>query len=147
MEDKKPEAIRLQDVKTQVFRDGLFTNFLSNEAWDLGMYFMEPDLNTIVFSMEQEDDGTAEEWYGPIHEFYLIIAGEFTVWYGHDAEKLRKKECPKIVLRPGDVMSYVPGYKYIVQNTGKIPGTFFWGMGASPEGVVKKEIELIGTIE
>jgi len=147
MDEKKPEATRLKDVKTQVFRDGLFTNFLSNEVWDLGMYFMEPGLTTIVFSMENEDDGTAEEWYGPIYEFYLIITGEFTVWYGHDAEKLRKKEGPNIVLLPGDVMSYVPGLKYIVQNTGNIPGTFFWGMSASPEGVVKKEIEVIKTIE
>jgi hypothetical protein len=58
----RPSVARLSDVSTVVFKDGLDTKFVSNSAWDLGMYFMEPGMTTIVFSTEEKDDGTAEEW-------------------------------------------------------------------------------------
>ena len=147
MEEVKPNATRVEDVKTEVYKDGKLTKYVSNEAWDLGLYFMEPGMTTIVFSTESEDDGTADEWYGKAFEFYYIVQGEFTVWYGKDADVLRKREGMKMVLREGDVVSYLPEWKYMVQNTGKIPGTFFWGKTAPPKGADVREIETLCLIE
>ena len=147
MEEAEPSVTRVGDVKTEVYRDGTLTKYVSNEAWDLGLYFMGPGMTTIVFSTESDDDGTAEEWYGRAFEFYYIVQGEFTVWYGKDAEALRNREGKKIVLREGDVVSYLPEWKYMVQNTGKIPGVFFWGKTAPPEGAGVREIELLRLIE
>jgi len=147
MGEEAPKATRLKDVKTEVYRDGMLTKFVSNEAWDLGLYFMEPGMTTIVFSTESKDDGTTEEWYGRAWEFYYIVKGEFTVWYGKDADEVRSRKVPKIVLREGDVVSYPPEWKYMVQNTGKIPGSFFWGKTPPPEGSEEREIELLKLIE
>ncbi len=147
MDKSEPKAIRLSDIKTYVYKDGLLTTFVSTDVWNLGLYFMEPGMDTIVFSLEEDDDETADEWYGPIHEFYLILVGEFTVWYGKDAEQLRKKVGPRFVLKAGDVVSYPPGWKYIVQNTGKVPGTFFWGMSAAPKGTERREISHLKIID
>jgi len=147
MEDPEPNVTRVENVKTEVYRDGMLTKYVSNEAWDLGLYFMEPGLTTIVFSTESEDDGTADEWYGRAFEFYHIVQGEFTVWYGKDAESLRKREARKIVLHEGDVVSYLPEWKYMVQNTGKIPGTFFWGKTQPPKDAKMREIEMLRLIE
>ncbi len=146
MDDETPSVTRVSDVRTEVYDDGLQTNFVKTKAWDLGMYFMEPGLTTIVFSLEETDDGTADEWYGPSYEFYRILEGEFTVWYGKDADELRKKAGPSITLGEGDVVSYPPGWKYIVQNTGKIPGSFFWGKTAPKPGVRMRELEPTKTI-
>ena len=38
--------------------------------------------------LEEEDDGTAPHHYGPCDEFYYILYGEFTVWWGKDAANL-----------------------------------------------------------
>jgi mannose-6-phosphate isomerase-like protein (cupin superfamily) len=130
----RPSVTRLSDVSTEVFKDGLETRFVSNEAWDLGMYFMEPGMTTIIFSTEETDDGTADEWYGSAFEFYYIVVGQFKVWFEKDAGKLVKKEAPSLVLKEGEVASYPPGWKYMVQNTGKVPGAFFWGKTAPPPG-------------
>lgn len=145
--DLKPMAFRSPETLTQLFEDGYFSRIVSTDAWDLGLYFMEPGMATIVFSLEEEDDGTSGEWYGSIYEFYHILLGEFTVWYGKDAEKLKRGEAPKLVLRSGDVVSYTPGLKYMVRNTGKVPGTFFWGMSASPERVERRELPVLRTID
>lgn len=147
MEESKPNVTRVEEVKTEVYKDGMLTKYVSNDAWDLGLYFMEPRLTTIVFSTESDDDGTADEWYGKAFEFYYIVQGEFTVWYGKDADKLRKRESEKLVLREGDVASYVPEWKYMVQNTGSIPGVFFWGKTAPPKGTGVREIEMVRLID
>jgi mannose-6-phosphate isomerase-like protein (cupin superfamily) len=135
----RPSVARLSDVSTVVFKDGLDTKFVSNSAWDLGMYFMEPGMTTIVFSTEEKDDGTAEEWYGSAFEFYYIVTGQFTVWFAKDANDLRKKKASSLVLNEGDVASYPPGWKYMVKNTGNIPGAFFWGKTAPHKGVKVRE--------
>ena len=131
----RPSVKRLSDVSTEVFKDGLETRFVSNSAWDLGMYFMEPGMTTIVFSTEEKDDGTAEEWYGSAFEFYYIVTGQFTVWFAKDANNLRKKKASSLVLNEGAVASYPPGWKYMVTNTGNSPGAFFWGKTAPRKGV------------
>lgn len=147
MQEEVPRAIRLSDVKTGFYKDGIDAIMASTDAWDLGMYFMEPGMETIIFSLEEKDDGDAEEWYGGSYEFYFILMGEFTVWYGKDADQLKKKNGPKLALGAGDLASYPPGWKYLVQNTGKIPGSFFWGKSAVPPGVRPRENEPLKTLE
>ena len=141
MEEEKPSVTRVSDVLTEVYKDGLQTTFVKNKGWDLGLYFMEPGMTTIVFSLEETDDGTADEWYGPSHEFYMITQGVFTVWYGKDANDLRRKNGPNMTLNEGDVVSYPPGWKYVVQNTGRIPGSFFWGKTAPKPDIRMREFE------
>ena len=55
---------------------------------DIGVCHMEPGDETCVFALEEEDDGTAPHQYGPCDEFYYILEGEFTVWWGKDTSKL-----------------------------------------------------------
>ena len=143
----EPSVTRIDGVKTEVYKDGIQTKYVSTEAWDLGLYFMEPGMTTIVFSTESEDDGTADEWYGRAYEFYYIVQGEFTVWYDKDADVLRKRDGKKIILREGDVVSYPPEWKYMVQNTGKIPGSFFWGKTPPPEGAKVRELDMLKLID
>lgn len=133
-EDMRPSVSRLSGARTEVFDDGSETRFVSNDVWDIGMYFMEPGMTTIVFSTEGADDGTADEWYGSAYEFYYIVVGQFTVWFGKGADELRRRKGSSLVLNEGDVASYPPGWKYMVQNTGKIPGTFLWGKTTPRKG-------------
>jgi len=53
-----------------------------------GLYFMEPGSQTSTFSLESEDDNTADEYYGPCFEFYYLLAGEVTMYWGKDVAKL-----------------------------------------------------------
>ena len=79
---------------------------------------MEPGDVTCVFALEEEDDGTALHQYGPCDEFYYILEGEFTVWWGKDASKLDNF----YKLEKGDCAYYPTGWKYKVANTGDYPG-------------------------
>lgn len=96
---------------------------------DIGVCFMEPGDETCVFGIEEEDDGTALHHYGPCDEFYYILHGEFTVWWGKDANNLEDY----YVLKEGDCAYYPTGWKYRVKNTGDKPGKFFYYMSA-PRG-------------
>lgn len=139
MAEEKPHKVQLEEAKTEFFKDGVSSLFVSNNTWDIGMYFMEPELDTIVFSTEKEDDGSAEEWYGWAYEFYFVLVGEFTIWYGKDPDALRRKDGPHNVVKTGELASFPPDYKYLVRNTGKIPGAFLWGKTAPLSGVKMRE--------
>jgi len=102
--------------------------------------FMPPGKQTTVFSMEKEDDGTADEYYGPCHEFYYILVGEFTMYWGKDTSKLRTGDANKLVLKAGELGHWTPGWKYSVKNTGDVPGTFFWGLSRPPKGTKTREV-------
>ena len=144
----KPKVVGIPDWKTMVYKDGTYTVILSVDGvGTVGLYFMEPRQETIVFSTESEDDGTADEWYGAIHEFYYILVGEFTVWWGKDASKVRSKKAEKMIIKEGQCVHYPIGWKYMVKNTGKVPGTFFWGMSAAPKGTKPREIEAIREVK
>jgi len=104
----------------------------------VGLYFMQPNSQTTVFSLEDEDDGTADEYYGPCHEFYYALVGDFTMYWGKEASELRKGKANKLHLKAGDMGYWSVGWKYSVKNTGKVPGTFFWGISRPP-----REIERI----
>ena len=106
----------------------------------VGLYFMQPNAQTTVFSLEDEDDGTADEYYGPCHEFYYILVGEFTMYWGKDASEIRKGKANKLHLKAGDMGYWSIGWKYSVKNTGKIPGTFFWGISRPPRGMERRTV-------
>jgi len=101
----------------------------------VGLYFMQPNAQTTVFSLEDEDDRTADEYYGPCHEFYYILVGEITMYWGKDALELRKGEANKLHLKAGDMGYWSRGWKYSAKNTGKVPVTWFWGISAPPRGM------------
>jgi len=109
----------------------------------VGLYFMQPGAQTTVFTLEDKDDGTAEEYYGPCHEFYYVLVGEFTMYWGKDALKLREGTANKLLLKAGDMGYWSLGWKYSVKNTGKVPGTFFWGISRPPEGIERRAVSEI----
>lgn len=100
---------------------------------DIGVCHMEPGDETCVFALEEDDDGTAAHQYGPCDEFYYILEGEFTVWWGKDASNLTR--CYE--LRVGDCAYYPTGWKYKVGNTGSTPGKFLYFM-SSPPGIERR---------
>jgi mannose-6-phosphate isomerase-like protein (cupin superfamily) len=96
----------------------------------IGVCHMEPGDETCVFAIEEEDDGTAPHHYGPCDEFYYILYGEFTVWWGEDAANLDEF----YELKEGDCAYYPTGWKYKVKNTGSSPGKFFYYMSSPHHG-------------
>ena len=100
----------------------------------VGLYFMPPGKQTTTFSMEALDDGMADEYYGICHEFYYILVGEFTMYWGEDVSKIQEGTANRLALKIGDLGYWTPGWKYSVKNTGKVPGTFFWGITSSLKG-------------
>ena len=73
---------------------------------------MQPGKQTITFSMEATDDGMADECYGECHEFYFVLIGEFTSYWGEDGSAIYKGSANKIKLKAGDL-----GYRLLVGNT------------------------------
>lgn len=108
--------------------------------WTTGMYFMPPGVKTTVFSMHDADDGTADEYYGPCYEFYYILVGEFTMYWGEDAAEVRESTSNKLHLKAGELGHWPMGWNYSVANTGNMPGTFFWGLTSPPKGTKTRPI-------
>jgi len=100
---------------------------------DIGVCHMAPGDQTCVFAIEEDDDGTAPHQYGPCDEFYYILEGEFTVWWGKDASNLSRF----FELEKGDCTYYPTGWKYKVENTGTTPGKFLYFM-SSPPGIERR---------
>ena len=138
----KPEVLRADAWRTRIDRLVPKCTITSikriEEVGTIGLYFMPPGELTTVFSMEYEDDGAADEYYGPCHEFYFIICGEFTMYWGNDASKIKAGKSEKLVLKAGEVGYWAPGWKYAVKNTGSVPGTFFWGISRPPKGTRRR---------
>ncbi len=116
-----------------------YTKIVDAEGFGgFGLYFMEPGSQTTTFSLESEDDRTADEYYGPCFEFYYLLIGEVTMYWGKDAEKVIRGEENELLLKAGDFGCWERGWKYSAKNTGDIPATFFWGLGEAPEGVKQR---------
>lgn len=128
----KPEALGLGAWFTHIDRLVPKATHTAIKSVDgvgaIGLYFMPPGEMTNVFSMEYEDDGTAEEYFGPCHEFYFILCGECTMYWGKDASEIRAEKSENLVLKAGEVGYWPPGWKYAPKNTGSIPVTWFWGI-------------------
>ena len=104
----------------------------------IGLGFGPPGAMTNVFSMEYEDDGTAEQYFGPCHEFYYMICGECAMYWGKDASEIRSEKSDKVVLKAGEVGYWPPGWKYAPKNTGNVPLTWFWIISKPPKGTVTR---------
>ena len=128
----EPRAITMADWKSvpDDLSPGCDITSMANVegAGGIGLYFMAPGKQTNSFSMQASDDGTADEYYGMCHEFYYVLVGEFTMYWGEDITKIQKGTANKVLLKAGDLGYWTPGWKYSVKNTGKVPGTFFWGI-------------------
>ena len=116
-----------------------FAGLVQGEKQHLGLYFMNPGARTNVFSLEDRDDGKAEEYYGAVDEFYYVLVGTFTMNWGTDADHVREGRSESLILRPGDLGYWSRGWKYSVKNTGDAPGTFFWGLTLPPDGSPRRE--------
>jgi mannose-6-phosphate isomerase-like protein (cupin superfamily) len=137
-----PRAVRIEDATTNVHFGGTISLFVHTNCWDSGLMFVEPGRDTAVFSMEEIDDGTADEWYGPAQELYYIVAGEFTISYDTDAERLRRKESPSYQVRAGEYAVHPVGWKFQVRCTSNTPGTFLWCKHIPPGPAVKERLQL-----
>jgi len=134
----KPKVLGMNAWKTMLddFVPGcILTSIESIEGvGEVGLYFIPAGTQTDVFSMEEKDDGTADEYFGPCHEFYYMLVGEATMYWGKDASKIRAGTANKLVLKAGNVGYWPPGWKYAVKNTGEVPATWFWGITHPPKG-------------
>lgn len=137
-----PRVIRPEawDVRPDEISPGCnIATLVAGEKQHLGVYFIPPGVQTNHFSLEDDDDGTADEWYGPSDEFYYVLAGELTMFWGPDAEEIRAGRSEKLVLQTGDLGYWARGWKYAVRNTGSGPATFLWGLTFPPEGTPRRE--------
>ena len=91
---------------------------------------MAPGEETCIFAIQEQDDGTVPHHYGPCDEFYYILEGEFTVWWGSDVDAVDEN----YVLKPGDCTHYNTGWKYKIKITGDGPGRFFYFL-TNPMGI------------
>jgi mannose-6-phosphate isomerase-like protein (cupin superfamily) len=139
----KPSILSIKNYKFSGPDDPVpgswYTEIMKAEGFGgFGLYFMEPGSQTTTFSLESEDDNTADEYYGPCFEFYYLLAGEVTMYWGKDAEKVIRGEENELLLEAGDFGCWERGWKYSAKNTGAIPASFFWGLAQPPEGVKQR---------
>ncbi|MEE9217658.1 MAG: hypothetical protein V3U98_01180 [Acidobacteriota bacterium] len=113
------------------------------EKQALGLYFIPPGAQTNTFSLEDEDDGKAVEYYGPCDEFYYVLVGELTMYWGKDAAEVEAGRSEKLLLKAGDLGYWARGWKYAVKNTGSVPATFFWGITYPPAGTPRRDLTAV----
>lgn len=141
--EAEPRVVTIKDFKfngVDRYVPGCrYTEIADTEGFgEFGLYFMPPGAQTTVFSLESEDDGTADEYYGPRVEFYYVLAGELTIYWGKGAESVRRGEGSPLLLGAGDFGLWETEWKYSARNSGEIPATFFWGLAEAPPGVEER---------
>jgi mannose-6-phosphate isomerase-like protein (cupin superfamily) len=143
----EPKIVRMADWKTVVYPHATLAYLNRVEGvGNTGLWIMKPGTETRVFSLEDEDDGTTGAWFRACHEFYYVLVGEFTVWWGTDATKIKSKKTDKFVVKEGEYLHLARGWKYMTTNTGKVPGTLFWGMTSPPKGTkIRRNFEHVET--
>lgn len=142
-EQRKPRALKVGDFKyngEDVYVPRCrYTEIVDAEGFGgFGLYFMQPGAQTTVFSLESEDDGTADEYYGPCYEFYYVLSGEVTMYWGKDAERLKKGDGEQLLIEAGDFGCWEKEWKYSARNSGEVPAMFFWGLAEAPPGVEER---------
>jgi len=142
-ETPEPHVLSIKDFKfngVDIYVPGArYTEIVNVEGYGrLGLYFMPPGAQTTVFSLESEDDGTADEYYGPRFEFYYLLSGEVTVYWGKDVETVRRGEAERLLLGAGDFGCWEKEWKFSARNTGDVPAMWFWGLAEAPPGVKER---------
>ena len=139
--ERKPEVVSEEKIKmvgpghdtSHYITVPIKTFYDVDGVGHIGVCFMEANQESCVFSLEEKDDGTTLHYYGHADEFYYILEGEFTLWWGKDAENLDNH----FILKKGDCTYFPTGYKYKVKNTGSKPGKYLYFM-TTPEGVQRR---------
>jgi mannose-6-phosphate isomerase-like protein (cupin superfamily) len=139
--NKKPIVVRESEIKMvgPGYDDSHYITTPIKPFYDIedvghiGVCHLEPNQESCVFALEEEDDGTALHYYGPSDEFYYILEGEFTLWWGKDASNLDNH----FILKKGDCTYFPTGFKYKVKNTSNVPGKYLYYM-TTPEGVERR---------
>lgn len=142
--NEKPKVISTADWKVlpDKLAPGPEIGTMANveDVWTLCMYFIPPGIQTTVFSMEDKDDGAADEYKGPCHEFYYTLVGELTMFWGENVTMVREGKANKLPLKPGNLCLCPKGWKYSVKNTGKVPSTLFRGLTSPPKGTKTRPV-------
>ena len=68
------------------------------------------------------------------------MEGEFTVYYGEDADKVKNSQSNKIIGKKGDTLIFESGWKYHLVCTGTKPGIFLYGITKPKENIKPKNI-------
>jgi len=139
----EPRVLTIRDFKSNgvdEFVPGCrHTDIVDVEGFGgFGLYFMPPGVQTTVFSLESQDDGTADEYYGPCYEFYYLLSGEITMYWGKDAAGLKRGEGERLLLKAGDFGCWEKEWKFSARNTCEVPAMFFWGLAERPPGVEER---------
>ena len=142
-EPVRPRALAVRDFKfngiDRYVPDCNYSEIVDAEGFGgFGLYFMPPGAQTTVFSLESEEDGTADEYYGPCFEFYYVLSGEITMYWGEDAEWVRRGEEERLQLAQGDFGCWEKEWKFSAKNTGEVPASFFWGLAEAQPGVIER---------
>jgi mannose-6-phosphate isomerase-like protein (cupin superfamily) len=142
-EPVRPRALAARDFKfngiDRYVPDCNYTEIVDAEGFGgFGLYFMPPGAQTTVVSLESEDDATADEDYGPCFEFYYVLSGEITMYWGKDAERVRRGEEGRLQLAQGDFGCWEKEWKFSAKNTGEVPASFFWGLAEAQPGVIER---------
>lgn len=142
-EPVRPRALAARDFKfngiDRYVPDCNYSEIVDAEGFGgFGLYFMPPGAQTTVFSLESEDDGTADEYYGPCFEFYYVLSGGITMFWGKDTERVRRGEEERLLLAQGDFGCWEKEWKFSAKNTGEVPASFFWGLAEAQPGVIER---------
>jgi len=73
----------------------------------------------------------------------LLLAPTANTLMGKGAVKLREGRANRLLLKAGDMGYWSLGWKYSVKNTGKVPGSFFWGISRPPKGIERRAVSEI----
>ena len=110
-----------------------YTEIVDAEGFGgFGLYFMEPGSQTTTFSLESKDDKTADEYYGPCFEFYYLLVGEITMYWGKDADKVIRGEENELLLKAGEFGCWVKRVEVLCQEHRRHPCHIFLGAGRTP---------------
>jgi mannose-6-phosphate isomerase-like protein (cupin superfamily) len=138
MTDRRPALIRDSElpwqpypafegtfaIKRHVSRDG------QGSELGMGVCELQPGQSTVWWSFIAGDANPAvrmsfgdQAW-----EAYYVLSGRFTFRWQDAAGREDSAEAG-----PGDAFSFVPGWRYRVENTGGTPARFLWCMAPSAE--------------
>ena len=94
------------------------------DAWEWsGPDWLVPDCQHVTI--------TGAKGVGAVGLYFMPPGAKTNVFCMDDADDGKAN---KLNLKAGNLGHWVKGWKYSVKNTGKVPGTFFWGISSPPKG-------------
>jgi mannose-6-phosphate isomerase-like protein (cupin superfamily) len=112
--DQAPTKVRIARLVT---RERCGSNLLLGACW------MDPGEATNVWSFEEEDaTDEGDKWYGPVDETYFVVRGRLRLTWDEG----------ELEIGPSDAVYLAPGWSYRLENVGREPAFFVYGMAPSP---------------